>query len=311
MPNKASPTAADFIMPLNMNGLQGRMLRMPPPAGKKREMLLLYGHHALLERWWLLAETLNAYGGVTMPDLPGFGGMDSFYKIGKKPSIDNYADYLAAYIKLRFKSRRVTILGISFGFVVATRMLQRYPELAKKVDLLVSLVGFTHKEDLVFKPPMRMFIGLTSKFLSTRPCAFVIRYGFLNGPVIRGLYRRLSRPQKRFAQADPTEFDATIEYDIQIWHANDVRTHWATTSEFMWLDNCRVRVGLPVWHVCNLEDYYFNYNIVEQHMRVVFSDYHQSTIDTGAHTPSIIAGKKEMAAFIPPKLRRVLARQPR
>jgi hypothetical protein len=51
---KQSPhsSAVDFIVPLNMNGLQGRMLSAPPTKQKKREIMLVYGHHAKLERWW-------------------------------------------------------------------------------------------------------------------------------------------------------------------------------------------------------------------------------------------------------------------
>src|SRR5665213_391336 len=150
MPKKPLKKPTDYIVPLNINGLEGRMLHVPAPARRDREMLLIYGHHALLERWWGLVETLNEYGAVTMPDLPGFGGMDSFRKIKKAPTIDNYADYLAAFIKLRYRRRHLTIIGISFGFVVATRMLQRYPELTKRVDFIVSIVGFMHKDDFLF-----------------------------------------------------------------------------------------------------------------------------------------------------------------
>src|SRR5689334_19455199 len=136
MPQKSPQNPADFIVPLNINGLEGRMLHMPAAKkGRNREILLIYGHHAMLERWWGLVQNLNDYGTVTMPDLPGFGGMDSFAKIGRKPTIDAFADYMAAFIKLRYKRKRVTMVAISFGFVVATRMLQRYPELTKKVDL--------------------------------------------------------------------------------------------------------------------------------------------------------------------------------
>ena len=80
MAKKVTPEAADYIQPLNMNGLTGRMLRAPATRkNAKREMLLLYGHHALLERWWGLVENLQEFGAVTMPDLPGFGGMDICY----------------------------------------------------------------------------------------------------------------------------------------------------------------------------------------------------------------------------------------
>src|SRR5579864_1785028 len=126
--------AADYILPLNVNGLHGRMLRAPATTKKyrRREILLIYGHHAMLERWWSLVQNLEKYGNITMPDMPGFGGMESFAKIGTKPTIDAHADYLAAFIKLRYRQKRLTIYAVSYGFIVVTRMLQRYPELAQK-----------------------------------------------------------------------------------------------------------------------------------------------------------------------------------
>src|SRR4030095_591910 len=156
MPKKKAQDVAEFIAPLYMNGLRGRMLRMPPPKNKKREILFVYGHHSSLERWWGVVQVLNRYGGVTMPDLPGFGGMESLYKIGEKPDMDTMADYLAAFVKWRYKNRRVTIIGLSYGFTVVTHMLQRYPDLVKKVDLLISVVGFVHHEDFIFSKS-RMF----------------------------------------------------------------------------------------------------------------------------------------------------------
>src|SRR5262245_38040269 len=128
---------SDHIRPLEMNGLKGRMLFMPAPKNKKRNILLVYGHHSSIERMYGVAEDMNQYGEVIMPDLPGNGGMDSYYKIGIKPTLDTMADYLAAFIKLRYKNKRVTICGMSLGFVITTRMLQKYPDLTKKVDLLI------------------------------------------------------------------------------------------------------------------------------------------------------------------------------
>src|SRR4051812_17423669 len=108
----------EYIVPLNMNGLTGRMLRLPPPAGKSREALIVYGHHASLERFYSLAQVVNDDIGVTMPDLPGFGGMDSFYKIGEKADLDTMADYLASVIKLRYKKDQYfTIIAVSYGFI--------------------------------------------------------------------------------------------------------------------------------------------------------------------------------------------------
>jgi len=302
--------AEQFIEPLNINGLEGRMLHVSAPPKKKREILLIYGHHAKIERWWGLVENLNEYGAVTMPDMPGFGGMDSFYQIHRRPTIDAFADYLAAFVKLRYKRKRITIVAISFGFVVATRMLQKYPELAKKVDLLVSVVGFMHHDDFRFPPTRRKLYAKATRVFATRPVALIIRYGWLNKYVISNLYTRLPASKKRFIEVEPAEFNAMMEFEVELWQINNVRTHWLTTSEFLKLDNCDRRVDLPVWHVATKGDHYFDNNVVEQHMRVVFKDYHLAEAESKAHTPPIIADKDEMAVLLPSKLRRVLARNP-
>lgn len=310
MAKKIQHEPAEYIQPLNMNGLKGRMLRAPSArkAGK-REMLLIYGHHALLERWWGLVENLQEFGTVTMPDLPGFGGMDSFAKIHRRPTIDNYADYLAAFIKLTYKRRRFTIVGISFGFVVATRMLQKYPELAKRVDLVVSLVGFMHRDDFLFPPRKRRVLIKATRVIAMHPLAWSIRYAALNKFVIRNIYARLGAGKRRFLEMEPTEFDTLMDFEVQLWQANDVRTHWMTTSEFLNLDNCAQKIDLPVWHVSSSGDHYFNNEYVEQHMRVVFSDYNRSVMQSHAHTPSVLGNKKEMAIMVPAPLRKVLRRK--
>lgn len=135
---KTGQSPDEYIEPLNMNGLQGRVLHMPAPKGRDKEILFVYGHHSSLERWFGLMQNLNRYAAVTMPDLPGFGGMDSFYKLGETATIDNLADYLASFIKMRYKRRKVIIVGMSFGFVVATRMLQR--SLSSRRKLICSSV---------------------------------------------------------------------------------------------------------------------------------------------------------------------------
>lgn len=302
---------ADCIQPLYVNGLNGRVLYAPSTkASRKREMLLIYGHHAMLERWWGLVQNLQEYGSVTMPDLPGFGGMDSFYKIGKKPTIDNFADYLAAFVKMRYKHRRVTILGISFGFVVVTRMLQRYPELVGKVDLVVSVVGFMHRDDFLFTPRQRVDYHIGTRIMSTWLVAPFIRYCWQNSFAIRRIYVRMPAGKRRKLSMGSLDFKTMMDFEVKLWHVNDTRTHWATTSEFLQIDNCKVPIKLPVWHVASKGDHYFNNDIVEQHMRVVFDSYNRSVMNSEAHTPSIIGTKKDLAVMIPASLRRELRKNP-
>jgi pimeloyl-ACP methyl ester carboxylesterase len=309
MANKLPSSPADYIVPLNINGLDGRMLHVPAPKGKTAEILFVYGHHSSLERWWGLMQVLNRYAAVTMPDLPGFGGMDSFYSIGRKPSIDNMADYLAAFIKLRYKRKKVSIAGMSFGFIIVTRMLQRYPELAKKVTLLVSIVGFAHHEDFTFsKPRYYGYLGGT-KILSHKVPATLFRYIALHPVILRNFYGKTHNAKHKFKQANsPEELEMLKDVEVGLWHDNDVQTWAYTTAEFLTFDNTKQRVDLPVWHVAAEADHFFDNYLVEQHMKVIFKDYHQTKIDMTTHAPSVIADEKMAAPMVPQALRRVLGR---
>lgn len=307
---KAQPSPADYIMPLNMNGLQGRMMYMPAPAGRKREILFIYGHHSSLERWFGLAQVLNRYGAITAPDLPGFGGMQSFYKIGKKPTIDNMADYLAAFVKMRYKRKPVTIVGLSFGFVVATRMLQRYPDLVKKVDMIVSVVGFAHKDDFVFGPLRYWGYRSLSRVFSFPVTSSIFRGVALRPSILRTFYARTHNARHKLGDLGEEEFRQMIEVEIWLWRNNDARTYMYTSNQLMRLDNCKKQINLPVWHVSVQADHFFDNDLVEQHLQVIFTRLHGMKI-TGLskHAPTVIATAKDAAPFVPLRLRRQLSRQ--
>lgn len=299
--------AADYIEPLNMNGLSGRMLHLPAPKARPdRELLMVYGHHSTLERWWGLAQAFNEYGAVTMPDLPGFGGMETMYSIGKMPNLDNMADYLASFVKWRYKRKKVIIVGLSYGFLVATRMLQRYPELTKKVEFLVSAVGFSHYQDFVFTPTRMCMYRLASRLIELPPVAFVFRYAGLNPLVLRNVYARTFNAKKKFHGADADLSKRLMDMEIVLWHANDLRTHMYTSHDMLTVDNCQKRVALPLWHIAAAADQYFDAGMVEQHLRVIFSDVWIVKNKSLRHAPSVIAGVAESAAMIPGPVRRAL-----
>lgn len=301
---------SDYIVPLNMNGLQGRMLHMPAPKGRNRDILFIYGHHSSLERWFGLMQNLNRYGAVTMPDLPGFGGMDSFYKIGEQATIDNLADYLAAFIKMRYRRRRVTIAGMSLGFVIVTRMLQRYPDLTKKIDMLVSIAGFTHKDDFNFSKQRIFWYRFGARIFSWPITSTFFRHVCLSPFILKTIYRHTHNAKDKFKGVVEEELEELLKVEVRLWHDNDVRTYMRTSLEFLALDNCKVQIDLPVHHVVISADRYFNNHVVEQHLRIIFKEYHElAVLDIGNHAPSIIADAKAAAPFVPPKLRRLLSKQ--
>jgi pimeloyl-ACP methyl ester carboxylesterase len=300
---------ADFIMPLYMNGLQGRMLRMPGPKTRNREILFVYGHHASLERQFGLIEILSRYGTVTIPDLPGFGGMQSFYRIHEKPTLDNLADYLASFVKLRYKRKRVTIIATSFGFAVVTRMLQRFPEIAKKVDILISLVGFVHHEDFHIKRRNFWLLRYLSVVGSRRLPAWCIRHVILRPTTIRLAYRLVADKHSKLKDADAAERDLRINFEIGLWHNNDFRTYADTAITMFTLDLCHEQVDLPVYHIAVDHDRYFNNDIVEQHLGVIYNKVEIIRSKMPNHGPTVVATAKDAAPFIPPKLRRLLAQK--
>ncbi len=305
MANTKVKTPADYIVSLNMNGMEGRMLHLEAPK-KKRNILFIYGHHSSLERWWGLVQELHKYGTVTMPDLPGFGGMDTFYKIGQQPTLDNYADYLAAFIKLRYKNKKVTIVGLSFGFLVATRMLQRYPELEKRVDMLVSVVGFMHKDEFTFGKPRYWFYRTMPGIFRHRIPAFVFRNVFISSPVIRTFYAYTHNAKHKFRGIKPEQKKELMDFEVYLWHCNEVRTYMSTSKEMLTVNNCKVPVNLPVWHIAVPADNYFDNDKVERDMRIVFTDFHKATARIKNHAPTVIASAKEVAPFIPKKIRDAL-----
>lgn len=288
---------AKFIVSLNVNGMSGRMLHMPSKKDKQRDILVVYGHHSSLERMYGIASLLNRYGPVTMSDLPGFGGMDSFYKIGQKPTLDNLADYLASIIKLRYKNRRFTVIGCAFGFLVVTRMLQKYPEITEKVDLVISAEGFAHKDDLTFSKLRQLFYKYAARIFSRRLPAVFFRNLILHPFMLRKYYLH---------SLDGKEKTAIAELQVELWRINDVRTYMYSVVEQLKLNNCESQVNLPVWHISLRNNKYFDSHILEQHMRVIYTDFYNFPIKLKKRTSRVMASQKELSKLLPPKLRNQL-----
>ncbi len=297
---------ADFIVPLNMNGLKGRMLNLPAPKNKNKKILFIYGHHSSLERWWGLAEALNRYGAVTIPDLPGFGGMDSFYRINRHPSVDNMADYLAAFIKMRYKKKKLTLVSMSFGFVVVTRMLQRCPDIAKKINILVSVAGFTHGDEFIFSKPRYMFYLTATRLFSLRIPAIFFKNVILNPAVIRAGYGRTHNAKSKFKGQNAKDKRALLDFEVYLWHVNDVRTHMYTSSEFLRLNNCNKQIDLPLHHVAIDGDQYFDSYIVEQHLNIIFPKVVIHRAKHSSHAPSLLADEVQASKLFPSTLKRLL-----
>lgn len=301
---------AAYIQPLYINGLNGRMLHFPAKKKSQREMLLLYGSHSSIERMMAFAQELNRYGDITLPDWPGFGDMDSLFKIGEKPDLDTMADYLASFIRMRYKKRRFTILGMSYGFIVATRMLQKHPQIAKQVDFIVSIAGFARYDD--FHVPRRNFYAMKygTQFLRHAVPAMFAKL-FVRPATIRMTYNAMANRHSKMKGADYAERKLRIDFEVNLWRINDLRTYFYTASTMFSLDLCKAQVvGVPVYHVAIASDQFFDNHLVEQHLNVIYPEVNVVKVHLPAHMPTVVATPKEVAPFFPSKLRRVLAAKP-
>lgn len=295
-----------YVVPLHMNGLRGRMLRAPSSTGRSRnEFLIVYGQKQNIEKWFPLASELMKYGSVTIPDLPGFGGMESFYKLGIKPTIDDYADYLAAFIKLRYRRKRLSIVGLSFGFVIVTRMLQKYPEISKKVNLLFNVSSFSHSDDLKISRFKKFKLKIYTKFFTYNLPATAYR-GILLRP---HLYNRLSKRMRAIQQKshnDDKDFKTKYNFDLKLRRKINVKTQMFTLNELLRLDNTKQRVDLPLVSINGTHEDHLRMEKVDEHLRSIYKSV--SNVKLKKHPLDLFMSysQSEIQSMMPAKLKKLL-----
>ncbi len=304
--------SADFIVPLSINGLNGRALHIKSAKKtRKREILLVYGHHSSLERMFSIAQNLSEYGNVSMPDLPGFGGMDSFYVLHEKPTLDNMADYLATYIRLHYKKKSITICAMSWGFLVTTKMLQKYPELAKQVNLLISFVGFASRDDFKITAGKQRLARVLSKVMSGAVTAGFFRYVLLQPFIIKNSYRMMASWHPKMKDADKAELERRVNFEVILWQSNDARTYMYTNNIMFNLDLTKDKVNLPIVHIAVDSDQYFDNKRVVKHLKKIYSTVTVVKSNLANHAPTIVDDVKEAGVIIPSSVRKMLARKPK
>jgi pimeloyl-ACP methyl ester carboxylesterase len=260
----------NLIMTLNMNGLNGRMIHIRTKRQFTKEILVVYGNHSSIEDWFPALERLQKYGNVTMPDLPGFGGMQSLFRIGEKPTIDNLADYLASFIKLRYKRKKITILAADSGFIITTRMLQHYPDIARKVQLLIGVNGFSRYDDLNIPKSRRRLIRLIGRLASPVGFSWIIKEILINQTSIRQLHQKKT-DKLLLNQVTSSGFKNSFGDDLRLWRLNDFRTHAFITRSLLSVDNCQTTLDVDTWNYI-LNSHYFKLHNLKQHLRVTYSN---------------------------------------
>jgi pimeloyl-ACP methyl ester carboxylesterase len=296
-----------------MNGIKGKMLYKPSQKkDSKLNILIVTGKNVSLESLIGVAEDLSKYGSVTCPNLPGYGGMQNFFRIKEKPSIDSFADYMAAFIKLKFNRKRLVIFGVEEGFVIITRMLQRYPQLAKKIDLLFCVSSIAHKDDLKIGRVDRFFYSKLTLFFSFRPFSSIYRIIFLQPPIFYFFYLRSTIGIAKYKGLGKADLKIILKNEMKLRLSGNIRTRMRISHEIINLDNCQQRINLPIWHLTGIADSLINNNNTEQHLRIIFNGYNNIQLSPKPGLAKLYKSvQTEPARLIPPKVKQLLRQQAR
>jgi len=269
MAQKSAP-ADQFSIAVNLGGLDGQLLYIPATAHKKHDILVIYGHFGTLVNYFNLAKDLAGYGNVTVAELPGFNNHQSLYKIHDKPTIDELAEYLATIVNYRFRKKKVTIVGMGFGAVIVTRMLQRHSSLARKVNIVISIDGMAHHDDLnTLGRHQRRVYAILLRILSWRLVASVLKNTSLPDSLLEKIYNlKVKSPKK-----------GDTKQRLIDWHVHDFKTYMRTMSELLRLDNCQNPVKAKFAQVWSGTLVCLDREVTDQHFQVIFDDFKLITSD--------------------------------
>jgi hypothetical protein len=172
--------------------------------------------------------------------------------------------------------------------------------------MLISIVGFSHKYDFSFKKSRIVYYTKGAKFFSRKLPSLFFYNVFLHPSLIRAAYSKTHNAKKKMANLSKQEKKDAVEFEVNLWRQDDIRTYMDMVVEMLTIDNCKKQVNLPVQHISVSTDQYFDHTVVEQHMRIIFNDFtdHEAIIPN--HAPSILASKEEAAPFIPKSIRKIL-----
>jgi pimeloyl-ACP methyl ester carboxylesterase len=302
---------SNYIEDIELNGLRGRMINAPA-ANKQAEgvnILMFHGHHSSLERLAGVADLLSEYGNFCLPDMPGFGGMDPLRKVGLKPTIDNLADYMAAFIKLKYGSnKKFVVVGYSFGFLVLTRMLQKYPHLQKQCVDVIGLAGLLHRDEIVFSKRRRVFYMTSSRIIGSSVGSWIARELFMRKWFLASFYTKSRNAKEKFEDLDKQTTKRMVDFEVNLWRINDVPTWCYTTREMLNADlvtNVK-QLDIPVIQITVNADKYFDNKVVQQHMHIVYKDVRVISAGATKHGASAIENAEDAMPFFPPALRKHL-----
>lgn len=256
-----------------------------------------------------IASFLRDYGEVSLPDLPGIGGMDSFYRIGLTPTLDTYADYLYTVLKTRGLRKQVDIVAMSFGFLVVTRMLQRHPDSQEWIDNVISFVGFGRSTDFKNIEKKRRTYVPISRIFSTKLGSWMVSTLIFNPLTLRLMFSLFRLFNPKYQHAMKNDRAASERMELDLWQKNDARTRFAIYQLFFTFDLTRHETKLPVrlHDMTTKTDQYLDHRRINESLKLLYANVSSSHANMALHAPSIIGTESEVRAMFSKEVKSILS----
>ncbi len=293
----------NFIQPFFINGLEGRFIYYPSKQNPKNNILIVYDIDSNIEKWWGLVIALSRFGNVTMMDLPGMGGMDSFYKIKQLPTVYNYGNYLAAFIKLRFRRKRLHLIGLGYGVAIITSMLNQNDNLVRKFISINSINGYIHHDDFILTRFNKIATTANYYLFALLPLSFLVKPFTLTNSYLREKYVSgiSSKNVKEFGK----QFLERFIYDLE--NETDLRTRFFIYHDLLKLDLCNKQYNIPFKHInIGSNNLKLANKFVEQHFRIVYRNYTYLPSKLVRKIPLVLNDPSIALKMLPNKLRKDL-----
>lgn len=275
----------------------------------KRTFVLIYGQHANIERLKPLVDIFTRYGDVYVPDNPGFGGMESSYKIGEKPTLAFYGDHLNNFLTNYVPTDRLlTIVGISFGFQVAAECLYRHPSLQPDVEHIVSLMGFVKPSDFIMSPTYKVPLVYMLAWPGKSWLGSELFKRIATEKTVVATYMATKPIQVKLKSLSRNDAKKYAKEQARLWIDNDPRTHASTGWDFINKnDISSYKLPVNAIHLGVPKDHIINSASVRSSMKKMFKHLLSYDLHIENHAPLDVEDENDIEKFIPPGLAIVLS----
>ncbi len=215
------------------------------------------------------------------------------------------------FFKFKFSPKQTfSLIGFSFGFLVVTKFLQKYPKSHKNIQSLISVVGFVNGSTFKFTPVRRHLYLRISTLIETKPGAYVLRLLFLNRWLLRSFYAWTFSAKHKFKGYAHEKKKELLEMEIKLWHCNDVRTWAFTAKEMMTCDLTDKKVRHELYQLTVKSDQFLDVDSNKANLEKIYNRVVILDVELPTHAPTVIADIAEVNSLIPPALVDVLRQEP-